>query len=45
VSAKQKQSEVYTVTYDISQDIVATVFMSGETYKYNIITNSLLSLL
>jgi len=42
---KQKQPEVYNVIYDISQDIVATRFTSGETSGNDFITNSLLSLL
>jgi len=45
MSEKQKQSEVYNVTYDIWQGIVATVFTSGETSNSDFITNLLLSLL
>ena len=38
MSEKQKQPEVYNVIYNISQDIVATGFRSGETSDYDLIT-------
>jgi len=45
MSEKQKQPGVYSVIYDISQGMIATEFMSGETSDFDFITNLLLSLL
>jgi len=45
MSEKQKQPEKYNVIYDISQDIVATEFKSGETSDYDFITNLVLNVL